>query len=190
MYKKGQVEDFFADVIPAIVVVVVALIIIAFAGMAHERSVKNSFESDIADMSASDLNTLMRAPADIGALKDNDYDVTMGEAIVLFSEATADRENNRWMWDSGLLRGDAGKIQGCGDELFAFFDAFFSDYNTWNIRWLYKDELVMICYRQAGTSTAYESPETAEFKSKVMLPTSDPSRPVKAEFLGIFEVEA
>ncbi|MFH1638178.1 MAG: hypothetical protein ABIB71_07160 [Candidatus Woesearchaeota archaeon] len=187
MYKKGQVEDFFADLIPAVVVVVIALLVISLAGVLHRNKVEATFESDLARLSSSDLNVLMRSPADIDALKAHGYDIEVADAIVLFSDAVKDREKYSWLWEEKVLKGE--DTVSCDDELYAFLDDYFSGYYSWNIL-----TPEIRCWRLGSrTTTPYSSvPQEihdSAMDAVVLIPGNDPSSPVRVSFKGWFEVE-
>lgn len=188
MYKQGQAEDFFADLIPAIALTFIALLVIVVAGYMHERSARAAFEADMARLSASDFNTFLRAPAPMPELEKHGYKgMSAAEAIILIDKAAQDREKYGWMWEEGILRGDDTVL--CGDNLLSFIDAHFNGYNAWQL-WTSN----INCWRFAERtltpySTIPEEEEVPQHKSEALLPTSEASSPVKVEFRGYVEAE-
>lgn len=179
--KKGQIEDFFSDLIPAIIIVVIALVIISVVDAKHDNSVRVAFESDMARMSASDLNTLMRSPSILEG-----YD-NMGEVFVLLSEAVNDREKYEWLWDGKMLKGDDTVF--CDDKLFNYLDDYFAGYYSWNIL-----TLDIRCFRLGERtvtpySTVPEDIATAVMDAELLLPTNNPLKPVRVSFKGWWEYE-
>lgn len=179
MYKKGQIEDFFSDLIPAIVVVVIALVIVSVVGARHDNSVKVSFESDMARLSASDLNTLMRAPSMLEG-----YD-NMAEVFVLLSEAANDKES--WVWDNGLLKEDGYVL--CDGELYDYLNDYFSAYHDWSLNVgevrCWKDKESTPSYLGADISSEIKG---TVLSSEILIPTGNPSKPLRASLTGKVEV--
>ena len=62
MHKKGQSEDVFNDLIPAIVLIIITVVIIAVYGANEEMDVSSASSSDIASLRRLDLLTYLRMP--------------------------------------------------------------------------------------------------------------------------------
>lgn len=62
MLKKAQSEDIFNDLIPAIILIIITVIIIAINGAAEERDISETSGLDLASLRRIDLFTYLRMP--------------------------------------------------------------------------------------------------------------------------------
>lgn len=185
MHKKGQTEDIFNDLIPALILIVIAVVIIAINSSSEKEEVSERYSLDLSSLRQLDLFTYMRMPVlnhnsfsefiiDLDSGKDSAKEFTEGIDPYtcndkLSSELRGKITVSYKQWSLRAFDASSGNL------VFACYsdDSFFIDaYRLTNVdvqEALYGASL----YRDF--EQAYFSPFGMKYLG-VTLPTSDPSR--------------
>lgn len=117
MHKNGQSEDIFNDLIPAVILIIATIVIIAINGASEEKNISGMSESDLASLRRIDLITYMRMSV-------KDYG-TFSELIMGLSAGS----------DKSITLVDNVDPYKCGNELGSVLRRNIGkNYNQWSLR--------------------------------------------------------
>lgn len=117
MLKKGQSEDIFNDLIPAVILIIATVVIIAINGSSEDKNISGISGSDLASLRRIDLITYMRMPVkEFGSLSELVMGLSEGDdkSIALTNSVDPYKCSNEL---AAVLRKNIGK-----------------SYNQWSLR--------------------------------------------------------
>jgi len=117
MHKKGQSEDIFNDLIPAVILIIATIVIITINGANEQKNVSGMSESDLSSLRRIDLITYMRMPVkDYGSFSELIIGLSAGE-------------------DKSIALVDSVDPYKCGDELSSVLRRNIGkSYEQWSLR--------------------------------------------------------
>lgn len=185
MHKKGQSEDIFNDLIPAVILIIATIVIIAINGLYEERNISGISESDLASLRRIDLVTYMRMPVkDYGSFSELIMGLSAGDdmSIALTNSVDPYKCSDEL---AAVLRKNIGKNYGqwslrafnrvSGEIFFECYsdDDFFID--AYRLASVDYQELQYGSNMNLDFEQAYFSPLGMQYIN-VTLPSSDPNQ--------------
>lgn len=127
--RRGQTEDFFADLIIAVIIVVLAIILLSILNTAHDTNIKERIDGVIS-----------------GNLKIKSADVKLASEIDFITLLRTEWKTDETIQEAFIRMNTEGKTQ-CDSDLQRYLDELFTEYYTerWNFDLIDNEKLLVSC---------------------------------------------